>query len=250
MKKLFPLLISLCLLASSCASAPSAQTTPPTVAATQDTTASTVPPAASATSAAPSVSLPQAGEEGVLSYSRVESESDEIYTLGSIEDNPFVQLPAGQYHFCTYPAGQFSFALSMGGWCLLPDASSNALMLQPADEETYASEYMILAPAEAGRFSSLDPNALTAALDIAIDGQLENKALAPGGAFEVPFGKCQEASASGLLSGTDQPLTVDMILLECNGTYYTCLIYAREEYATAMHDSALALLERFYPAAA
>lgn len=253
MKKLFPLLVSLCLLASGCHSAPAVQTVSSTAAATPDTAASTAPSETSETPAvpsAPAVSLPQAGDEGILSYTQADSDSGEIYTLGTIEDDPFTQLAAGQYHFCTYPAGQLSFALPMGGWCVLPDASSNSLMLQPADEETYASEYMILSPAEPGRFSSLDPNALTAALDIAIDGQLENKALASGGAFEVPYGKCQEASASGLLSGTDQPLTVDMILLECNGTYYTCLIYAREEYATAMHDSALALLERFYPAAA
>ena len=86
-------------------------------------------------------------------------------------------------------------------------------------------------------------------LDETLDGQLDNETLTPGDAFDVSCGKCQEATASGLLTGTDQSMTVDMILLECDGAYYTCLIYAREEYAAAMHDSALALLEHFYPAA-
>lgn len=253
MKKLFPLLISLCLVASGCQSAPATQTASPSATAAAEPPASAAPADTAGTTAspaAPAISLPQEGDEGMLSYTRVEPESGEIYTLGSIEDDPFVQLASGQYHFCTHPDGQLSFALPMGGWCVLPDASANALMLQPADEETYASEYILLSPAEAGRFSSLDPNALTAALDEATDGQLEEKALTPGDAFDVPSGKCQEVSASGLLAGTDQPLTVDMILLECEGAYYTCLVYAREEYASAMHDSALALLAHFYPAAA
>ena len=210
-------------------------------------------PGSSAPAQPTSLSQPTPGDSSqkLISYTHIVSDDTGIYLLGDAQSDPFSTMEDGAFYFCQDDNNAMSFGFPLSGWALSWDAESGYLTCQPADDETYSAEFILLKKLE-GDYASMTDEAIRADVASRMDA-LAAQQLGPGihmtrlEPFLVPAGTCLEMVGTLASNGESGSLSIDMVALISGQTVYFCLALSRSEHFTNMQNVAAAILTNFQP---